>query len=288
MKISISARTDVGKRREENEDDLVFCSDLERLKWNSKSSGGYFKLGKLGALAVVADGMGGANAGETASRLAIESIKGCFCCDNLEEVSRQSIALFMQKSIKEADEAILKRVVDDPETIGMGTTIVMAWCIGHMAYVAWCGDSRCYVFNPKCGLKCLTKDHSYVQELVDKGELSVDETYSHPDSNVITRCLGDTDSPSDADFIEYEMQPNDTLLLCSDGLCGYCKDKIIEDVMYRHISNVDGCCQALIETALAAGGYDNTSVLLMSMIADGSTRVSVPVGRKISRFFRFR
>lgn len=284
MKINISAKSDVGLERTNNEDAFVFCPDLTKQNWG-ESLDDYAQVGTLGSMAVVADGMGGANAGEMASTIALETIRGCFCRDNLESLSLtdEAIRSFLSDAITAANEAIMQRVSSDPDTIGMGTTIVLLWQIKQKAYIAWCGDSRCYVYNPDHGLKCLSKDHSYVQELIDNGVLSAKDVYDHPDSNVITRCLGDTDSPAVPDIIVYDVRMNDTFLLCSDGLCGYCSDKTIERIMTRHIQDLACCTESLVGAALKTGGFDNITIVLSSLIADRSVKVSGSIWHKLKR-----
>lgn len=180
MKINISAKSDIGLERANNEDAFLFCSDLKEQNWNELTNK-YIHVGNFGTIAVVADGMGGAKAGEVASKLALETIKKHFNVKNLNSIHSKDIPTFLIESIELANESIIKHVDSDPETIGMGTTIVLIWLIGQKAYIAWCGDSRCYVFNPKKGLIKLTKDHSYVQELIDKGQISIKESYRHPE-----------------------------------------------------------------------------------------------------------
>jgi len=143
----------------------------------------------------------------------------------------------------------------------MGTTLVMAWLMDRKAYICWCGDSRCYVFNPAVGLTRLTKDHSLVQQLVDKGELAPEEAHKHPMSNIITQCLGNTATRISPDTRVYQMAHNDVLLLCTDGLCGLCTDDEIMQVMAAN-DDIVAMKSQLIEQALKAGGYDNVTVAI--------------------------
>jgi len=168
----------------------------------------------------------------------------------------------------------------------MGTTIVLIWVLNGKAYIAWCGDSRCYVFNPKHGLKCLSKDHSYVQELIDKGEITIEQSFNHPDSSIITRCLGDCDTSTEPEIIIYNINKHDQFLLCSDGLCGYCKDNIIEKTFYKEYLNVNQCCNALVDLALKTGGLDNISVLTISTIDDDELEIPFSLKDRIKRYFK--
>lgn len=188
MKINVSSVCDIGIERTNNEDAVGFCFDLKNHLWNQSSTNDYIPLPTEGAVFVVADGMGGANAGEIASNLAIQSIKDSLGKDGYEmqNMTKESIYSFLKKSIVKANQAILEYVTHSPDSIGLGTTIVLAWILNGYVYIAWCGDSRCYCFNPNSGLRLLTKDHSLVQELIDKGEIRCEEAFNHPDNNIIT------------------------------------------------------------------------------------------------------
>ena len=171
VKFKLAAGTNVGLIRQNNEDNFVVCSDLSTSNWLIPKAGDFADLGEYGILLVVADGMGGANAGEVASAIAVESIQKLYVPEQLEKVvgDDKSIQEFMKEVVKTADLNILHHSQTDSSTQGMGTTVVMAWILDNKAYVCWCGDSRCYVLNKRNGLIQLSKDHSYVQELVDKG-----------------------------------------------------------------------------------------------------------------------
>ena len=267
MKIKIVATTDTGKERTNNEDAFIICPDLLQQDWAQNETPSYIPCSKYGSLLVVADGMGGANAGEVASAIATKSIRSSFSKVNIEKsINSIDIDGLIQNSIKDADEAINKRIWDDPDTSGMGTTIVVCWIIDNAAHIGWCGDSRCYVFNPLSGIKQLTKDHSLVQELVDKGEISEKEAFTHPDNNVITRGLGDVDSQSTPEIINYPLSPNDIVLLCSDGLCGYCTNRAIEKILEKNSIDIMKCRDELMKLALDAGGHDNICIALASVI----------------------
>ena len=279
MKIKISALTDVGIERDNNEDAYIFCPDLAKQDWSCTESSSYIPLGEYGAVLVVADGMGGTNAGEVASSIATNVVSEFFSSDHVASVlvsHSLTIADFMVSCISNANEAINTHACENPDTLGMGTTIVVCWLLQDQAHIAWCGDSRCYIFNPHTGLKQLTKDHSLVQELVDKGEITEQEALSHPDSNVITRALGDIDTQPVADVVSVPIAAGDTLLLCSDGLCGYCTNSTIQKVLEQGQRDVTRCRDALLKCALDAGGYDNICIALASVIGDDEVPLSDP------------
>jgi len=277
MKIKIVAVTDTGKERTNNEDAYIICPDLSQQDWSHSETPTYIPLNKYGSLLVVADGMGGANAGEVASSIATKSIRRAFSKDNVENaIKNNGIEDLLYSCIKDADESINQKIYEDPDTSGMGTTIVVCWVIGNIAYIAWCGDSRCYVYNAFKGLKLLSKDHSLVQELIDKGEITEKEAFTHPDNNVITRGLGDVNSQSHPDIVKYLINPNDILLLCSDGLCGYSTNKEIEHILDTSSIDVMKCRDELLKLALDAGGYDNICISLASLINDNQSVPLVP------------
>lgn len=286
MKISVSSVCDIGIERTNNEDAVGFCFDLKNHLWNQSSTNDYIPLPTEGAVFVVADGMGGANAGEIASNLAIQSIKDSLGKDGyvMQNMTKESIYSFIKKSIVKANQAILEYVTHSPDSIGLGTTIVLAWILNGYVYIAWCGDSRCYCFNPNSGLRLLTKDHSLVQELIDKGEIKCEEAFNHPDNNIITRCLGDVDADPEPEILTYKICEGDIFLLCSDGLCGYCKDSLIEKTMYRNYKNMELCQKALLKNALDTGGQDNISIVLCATLPLNSTKCRVGLKGKIKKF----
>ena len=270
MKFKLAAGTNVGLIRQNNEDNFVVCSDLMTSDWMIPQTSDYTELGKYGVLLVVADGMGGANAGEVASAIAVESIQNLFIPEQLEiaVASDKSIQEFMKDVVKNADLNIFHRSQEDSSTRGMGTTVVMAWILNDKAYVCWCGDSRCYVLNKNKGLIQLSKDHSYVQELVDKGELSPELMHDHPLSNVITRCLGDVENRANPETRIYQLHHGDTIMLCSDGLSSLCNDQEIFDRMIEFREDPKECKNELISAALSNGGYDNVTIALCNIEMD--------------------
>jgi len=281
MKIKIVATTDTGKERTNNEDAFIICPDLLQQDWAQNETPSYIPCSKYGSILVVADGMGGANAGEVASEIATKSIRNSLSKTAIEKgLNSNDIDEVIKNCIKSADEAINKRIWDDPDTSGMGTTVVVCWIIDDVAHIGWCGDSRCYVYNPLSGIKQLTKDHSLVQELVDKGEILEKEAFIHPDNNVITRGLGDVDSQSVPEIVNYPVSRNDIFLLCSDGLCGYCTNKDIEKTLEKNSIDIMKCRDELMKLALDAGGYDNICIALASIIGDEQ---NVPISLTITQ-----
>ena len=278
MKISISAATDIGHGRENNEDAYIFCPNLSNPNWQFNQTKGFVNLDSAGALLVIAEGMGGANAGEVASAIAIDTVRQAFQPQAVKEAaaSEEQARTLLNNAIIQADEAINKRMWECPETSGMGTTIVACWLTPTKAYIAWCGDSRCYVYNKTDGLRSLTKDHSYVQELIDRGELTEEEAFTHPENNVITRGLGDFDTKAQPDIVSCPVHAGDTFLLCTDGLCGYCNNEKIEEVIAGYEDNTDKCADMLLHAALDASSEDNICIAIATVLDDDDSEKQTP------------
>lgn len=273
LKFRIAAKTDVGLVRTNNEDNFQAASDLssKQMHWVNNE---ICSLSDKGALLVVADGMGGMNAGEVASALAIETIKDFFTPDKLTQSvikDRFSVEKFMKEAIIAADERIKRKAKDDPETRGMGTTIVIGWILKGKLYVSWCGDSRAYVYNPAVGLHQITKDHSYVQGLVDKGIISKEDAFDYPDNNIVTRSLSDATIKVKPESLlkPYDLCDNDIVLLCTDGLSGMIRDYEMEDVIRKHEQNMIELTDALIKAACDASGADNITICLCQILKGG-------------------
>lgn len=269
MLFRLTASTNVGCVRTNNEDNFIVNDDLTSQDWFVPSdTSKEISLGESGAVLVVADGMGGMNAGEVASAIAIDTIKEAFSAADFSKIvtSDKKVEAFMKNAIVEADTKIKDKVKEDESTSGMGTTIVIAWVLGNTVHIAWCGDSRAYLFNPNSGLVRLSKDHSYVQELVDAGKLDAELAFDHPNSNIITRSLGDSPVKARPDYTSHLLQEKDYILLCSDGLCGLCRDEEIVQVM-AGAGDIETCKVNLINAALEAGGYDNVTVALLEVVS---------------------
>jgi serine/threonine protein phosphatase PrpC len=214
--------------RPNNEDNYQLDDNLSDNSWGFTADA-EVSLGEKGALLVVCDGMGGMNAGEVASDIAVKTIKEWFTTEKLTDATIAAPCKYIASAIVAADAAIKAHSKTNPDTEGMGSTIVLAWLLGQKVYVGWCGDSRCYRFNPALGLERLSHDHSYVQELVDAGKLTEELAFDHPNNNIITRSLGDPRGAAQPDTKEFDLYDQDIILLCSDGLCGTLRDNEMAD-----------------------------------------------------------
>jgi protein phosphatase len=249
MVIAVGAKTDVGLKRSHNEDD--FCADPD-----------------LG-LYVVCDGMGGRNAGEVASRLAVETIQKHFreARDNADlpmigDYDRQFSAKTnrLASAIRLANQVVCEGAKAHPGQEGMGTTVVSAALNGPVLSVAHVGDSRMYLVRGET-IKPLTADHSLVAEQVRRGMMTEDEAERSPQKNIITRALGIEDTV-EVELDEIPLMQGDGVLLCSDGLTRGVKPAEILDVIRRE-KEPQAASERLVELANAAGGLDNTTVILV-------------------------
>lgn len=271
IQFRIAAKTDVGLLRTNNEDNFQASSDLskDQMRWINNE---VCSLGDKGALIVVADGMGGMNAGEVASELAIETVREYFAPHNLTAdvmKTRYTIEKFMNEVIVAADSRIKEEARRNPDTKGMGTTIVIGWILDGKLYVSWCGDSRAYVYNPAAGLHQISKDHSYVQGLVDKGSITRDEAFDFPDSNIITRCLSDSTAKAKPESLlkPYDLCDGDIILLCTDGLSGMIRDHEMEEIIRANEQDMDLLVDQLIHAACEAEGSDNITICICQILS---------------------
>lgn len=200
----------------------------------------------------VADGMGGHNGGETASRVAARIIM-----NSLRGVLPQPEKLI--QAIETANRRIYEMQKQDMLLSGMGTTVSVLWNHGKTAYIAQCGDSRVYLLR-NGSLSQITKDHSYVQDLVDAELITPLQARTHPERNLITRAVG-LDEQVRVDLFTVEKQPGDRFLICSDGLSGMVPDDTIASILLESSSD-EAAVQALFDAALNAGGSDNISLVL--------------------------
>ena len=272
FKFKLGAQTNVGCVRTNNEDNFVVSADLNAGEWLlPRDCHTVFTLGNKGAMLVVADGMGGLEAGEIASRIAVDTMKEFFSADKItDEIVKDAstIRKYMYEAVVAADNAIKRKSREEKSVKSMGTTLVAAWLFDGYANIIWCGDSRGYLFNPVSGLAQVTKDHSYVQELVDSGRLLPEYAFDHPDSNIITRSLGNPQKAANPDFVRLPLQEGEVILLCTDGLNSMLRDEEIEAVMQETSNEIDTCTKALIQGALDLGGHDNVTVVLCQIVPE--------------------
>lgn len=268
IQFRMTAGTDVGLVRVNNEDNFIVNPDLTHSDWFlPKDIAEPLRLSDIGCVFAVADGMGGANCGEVASAIAMEQVQRSFSNADVNTIIQSDLEIidFLKQIVVSADKSIKQHALEHSECKGMGTTLVLGWLIGTALHIVWCGDSRAYVYRPSEGLRRISKDHSRVQCYIDQGLLTEKDAFGHPESNIILRCLGDIPQLAAPDYYFYSVQSSDLILFCSDGLSAYCPDSEIEQVMKANADNIAECRNELVGHALKAGGYDNVTVALVSI-----------------------
>ena len=251
VQIRAAGLTNVGKVRELNEDSVL------TLEYRRDS----LIEAARGLLYVIADGMGGAAAGEMASALAVGTIR-----DQVESGLDKTDAAGLPNLLREALEAANRKIIEyqnaHPEARGMGSTAVGALIVPPEAAIAWVGDSRIYLVEAS-GVRQLSKDHSLVQRLIEIGQITVEEARTHEHKNVITRSLGARpNGPAGAESSTLRLKRGDRMILCSDGLTAHVDDAEIGEIVGRH-PEPGGAAGELIAAALAGGGIDNVSVVVI-------------------------
>lgn len=285
----IAARTEAAGKynpaapREGNEDSLGIIPDVG----NPTASVAFdtvIPLSEKGLLMVVADGMGGHNAGEVASQIAIATVKELFASNAITEKDSSTMecrAKYLEKVVRVADQNIKADAEANPDRKGMGSTIIMAWIVGHELTVTWCGDSRAYRFRPGKGLEMLSEDHSMVQDMVRKKQLKYEETFSHPQGNIITHCLGGgSRGNAEPESRQFTLDNGDIIMLCSDGLSGVLfddgrlrpngepySDENLQDILSRKRECLKDTLTCLFDAARRCDWYDNVTAILFEFNA---------------------
>lgn len=244
MRWKYAGRTDVGKVRQGNEDALF--ADEER---------GVF---------IVADGMGGHVAGEVASQIVTETVGPGVCHARSEGLAGEDLEGRALELIEYANRAILQRADSEPEKRGMGTTLTLLILTSQSEYLLQqIGDSRGYLMRDGT-LSQVTRDHTVVQQQVDRGALTPEQARDHPLSHILTRALG-TDMRVEADAFTGKAEPGDIFLLCSDGLSGMLTDAQIARILSQPTDDLQGLADELVTAANEAGGFDNVTALVVKI-----------------------
>lgn len=244
-RLKIANRTDIGKIRKINEDRSAVLPELN----------GY-------ALALVADGMGGHQAGDVASRMAADIICGELS-RRRHELPGHSLEKVLLEAIRKANDDVYAFSNSQASYYGMGTTVVAAIASVREATIGHIGDSRAYLYRAADGgLIQLTEDHSLVNELLRSGQITEEEAATHPRRNVLTRALG-TDPQVEVDIERVEWGPRDILMLCSDGLSGLVSGEELLGILASS-DDLEAKADRLVQSALDAGGEDNITVVLLA------------------------
>ena len=238
--------SDIGIKRKENQDRIYFP-----------------ELESNVMMFIVADGMGGANAGGTASRMAIEYVRQAILA-GFEEAKeeREKIEELIRTSIVSANKYVYGKSLEVPEYSGMGTTLSVALIVKNKVYIGHVGDSRIYRIRKNI-MRQLTRDHSYVQALLQDGSITKEEAEHHPQKNMLLKAVG-CEENVEPDVMVKGFLKDDILLMCSDGLTNMMDVKDIYNEVVSGKRNLKQTCDSLISHSKLNGGYDNISVILIS------------------------
>lgn len=240
--LDVFMMTDVGLKREKNEDSCIYC--IPRTE---------DALATNGFLFAVADGMGGASAGEYASRMALNVLSETYFSEAADNVPHA-----LQEAIEIANEKIFEEAEVNPVYSGMGTTVSAVVIHGNYLYIAQVGDSRVYLLRERSGIHQITQDHSLVAEQMRSGLINEEEARNHSLKNLITRAVGIKDNVR-VDMFSLHIQEGDTLLVCSDGLSNMVPDDAILKTLEN--GNLKRGTEHLVKQALEEGGLDNITAL---------------------------
>lgn len=239
------SETDVGQKRRMNQDYVFVSSE---------------PVGNLPNLFVVADGMGGHNAGDYASSHGVQTM-----VKEIRNDADYNPVKVLRHAIESANTEIFERALNNSDFAGMGTTLVVCTIVGHYAYIANIGDSRLYVIERQ--IRQITKDHSLVQEMVRLGELDAEEARNHPKKNIITRALG-AEKTVNVDFFDLRLERESIILMCSDGLSNMVEDWKMEEIILDSHRTLSEKGRTLIREANRNGGKDNIAIVLIEPFAN--------------------
>ncbi|MBT2681307.1 Stp1/IreP family PP2C-type Ser/Thr phosphatase [Bacillus sp. ISL-35] len=238
----------------------VFMTDRGKVRLHNEDNGGIFMNSHGQRLAIVADGMGGHRAGDVASEMTIQHLKGLWEKSTKIHTAEEA-EQWLQESVLQVNQEIFQHSLNHTECEGMGTTIVASICTNLFATVVNIGDSRCYLLN-ETGFKQLTEDHSLVNELVRSGQISKEDAEHHPRKNVLLRALGTEESVEmDIKTIIYEEE--DVLLLCSDGLSNKVSQEEMESILTDNHMSLEDKAAEFIKRANQYGGEDNITLAIV-------------------------
>src|SRR5437660_5214171 len=274
MNVELHAKSDVGRVRRGNEDNFLILDLLSGRAWTcsdgaeSPEEWRRFELGEKGLVLVVSDGMGGALAGDVASRMAVDSVREMLMGSESKSGCNPESALVdcLKDATVYANLAIHLRSQEDSRCAGMGATFTGAAVRGDMLDLVQVGDSRAYIIR-KNEIRLATKDQSLVQQLVDVGQISEAEAETHMFRNVILQALGAQSEVTPVTG-RIRLRRGDVLLLCSDGLSGKLRSEDIQELVVTNNSDLAAACAALIDMANERGGEDNITVVLARFLGD--------------------
>jgi protein phosphatase len=276
VRLDLGALSDRGKVRTNNEDCYLvgrMTRALETLLTNLPEGTVPRRFKEVGYGMLVADGMGGMAAGEVASRTALTTLVHLIISSpewimRVDEEEAERLLRRLMQRYREVDAALKAEARADPSLFGMGTTLTLAYSLGHELFLGHVGDSRAYFFHDG-KLHQLTRDHTYAQALVDAGLIRAEEAATHRLRHVLTRALGCTGEPARADVHRAGLSDGDQVLLCTDGLTEMVEEADVARILQRD-GSAQAACEALVEAALGGGGRDNVTVVLTRYHFEGT------------------
>ncbi|MBM3907092.1 MAG: Stp1/IreP family PP2C-type Ser/Thr phosphatase [Gemmatimonadetes bacterium] len=266
--VHVFGRTDVGRTREHNEDCFV-VADLTTMNATLQPEVREHRPGQRGSLFMVADGMGGAAAGEVASQMATEVVLDALdqTWRNVPSTDADTFANALRRAVEAANTRIHRYAMDHPENRGMGTTTTIAGVLADRLYLCQVGDSRGYLVRNGTAIQ-VTKDQSLVQRLIDAGELTAEEAETSERRNIILQALG-PEGQVKVDLTTQQVRRGDVLVLCSDGMSGQMRSADIARIVTEQAPDLMATCKALIDLANENGGPDNITVIVARFEGEG-------------------
>lgn len=239
-----------------------FATDIGAVRQSNQDSCECGQFSKDSAWAIVCDGMGGANGGNVASSVAVQKIREILTAGYEENMSSENIRCLMLNAVNGANDKVYAMAQENEELHGMGTTVVLMVAAKGLLHVVHAGDSRAYIKN-KDGLSQITVDHSYVQDLVNIGQLTPEEARVHPQRNIITRVLG-VHEELECDYSVVDFSPGDLAIACSDGLSNYVDNALLLEYLEKYGKDGKNLANQLIQFAVKSGGSDNITVAVVN------------------------
>jgi protein phosphatase len=272
LKVTAYGITHTGRKRTSNEDQFLIAELTKAMRiWQTSLPEPKAQFSdQRGHLFLVADGMGGHNAGEHASALAVMAIEH-FTLNTFKwffdpaGAEAQRVMSQFQTALRQADASIVEQAAENPSLTGMGTTVTMAYHLNAQLCVLHVGDSRAYVYRDE-ELHQLTQDHTFTADLVRRGTLQPEEAARHRLRHVITNVVGGNEAGVYVEAHAMELQPGDRLLLCSDGLTEMLANDVITATL-KTVAQPEAACKKLVEDANNAGGLDNITVVIVEFAA---------------------
>lgn len=265
--IDVFGLTHVGKKRKVNEDQFLICSLHKLVRMHGTSLPDFDELSltgdRLAFFGMVADGVGGAAAGDKASQAAVETVatyvtKTLRCYYTADAQHEPTFLMALEEAVRESHESVLARAVEHPELRGMATTLTLAMGVWPRSYIVQVGDSRGYRLRDE-ELQQITRDQTVAQELADQGAITQTEAHRSPLSNILSSAIGGSEAKPVISKLDFQW--NDVLLLCSDGLTKHVSDDEIQEQLVR-MESAEQVCQALLGDALDGGGSDNITIVV--------------------------